>query len=313
MSVETLDDDGLSRRPWAKWAGCVVAALLMGGVVWKLCAGDEWGTMIRGVRAATGWQLAAMFALPVVNVLLTAATFWILTNEDREGSPRVGIGEMTALIATAGVMNLLPIKAGMVGRIAYHKMQNGIPVRRSVTVIVVELVVSGVACAMLLGATLASVRGGAAWLGVPVGMCGVVAVVLRAVRARAWRIVAALGLQYADMMAWAVRYVVCFAVMGVTLSWVQSAALTAVAQAAGLVPIGGSSLGLREWTIGLVTPALPTWAGNAAGTVTQGLSADVLNRAGEFMALVPIGLVAGGWVARRVGRRRGGECALREV
>lgn len=285
--------------------GLALAIALMGGVAWKLSSDGAWHTFVESVRAASWTQLAALVGLPMVNLLLTAATFWVLTNGDEEGAPRVGLGEMTALIATAGVMNFLPVKAGMVGRIAYHKMWNGIPVRKSVRVIVVELVVSAAACAMLMAAAVVGVHAGWAWLGVPMVGCAAVAGVMRARRGAGWRVAAALGLQYADMLAWGARYLVCFAVMGKTLTMVQSAALTAVAQVASLVPIGGSSLGLREWTIGLVSAALPEWAGKAAGTVAEGLSADVLNRAGEMMALVPMGVLGAVLVARRVGRANG--------
>lgn len=304
MSVPPIEDDGVPRRPWARWVGLALAIVLMGGVAWKLSSGGAWHTLVESVRAASWTQLAALVGLPMLNLLLTAATFWVLTNGDEEGAPRVGLGEMTALIATAGVMNFLPVKAGMVGRVAYHKMWNGIPVRKSVRVIVVELVVSAAACAMLMMAAVVSVRAGVrwVWLASPIVACAAVASVLRARRGAGWRVAAALGLQYADMLAWGARYVVCFAVMGKSLTMVQSAALTAVAQVASLIPIGGSSLGLREWTIGLVSSALPEWAGRAAGTLAEGLSADLLNRTGEIMALVPLGVVGGMWVARRVGR-----------
>lgn len=306
MSVPPVEDEVLARRPWMRWAGVALGLLLVGGVVWKLSSGSEWDAILTSVRSAGTTRLVALVGLPIVNLILTATTFWVLTNDDVAGSPRVGLREMLALIATATVLNFLPMKAGMVGRISYHKIWNGIPVARSVRVVVVELVISGVACAMLLGMAMAAARAGnvgsVAWLWTPLVVLVALAGVLRVRPGRGWRIGAALGLQYADMLVWGMRYVACFGVMGFSLSWAQSAALTTVAQAASLVPIGGSSLGLREWAIGLVAPALPDWAGTAAtSTVSQGLSADLLNRAGELIGLVPIGVVAGVWVASRLG------------
>ncbi len=306
MSMLPFEQQGSLRARRAPWLVFLLTVILSLGVVWKISAGGEWTTLAHALAAASPTQLAALVVCPVFNLILTAATFWILTNDDRPESPRVGLAEMSILIAGASVVNLLPIKAGMVGRIAYHKVWNGIPIRRSVRVVLLELLASAFACALLLGVTMASqhvARSGPIWLSAPLVLLVCVCIVLRACKRPAWRVVSAVTLQYADMLVWAWRYLVCFAILGRSLSSLQAAALTIVAQATSLVPLGGSSLGLREWAIGLVAPSLPRWAGDrAAASVAQGLSADLLNRAGELLALVPLGLVAAAWVARRVSR-----------
>lgn len=306
MSMLPIEQQGSLRGRRAQWLVFLLTIVLLLGVVWKLSAGGDWTTLAHSLAAASPIQLAALVACPVLNLVLTAATFWILTNDDRPESPRVSFAEMSGLIVAASVVNLLPIKAGVVGRIAYHKVWNGIPVRQSVRVVIIELLASAVACALLLGVTVASEHAagpGPMWLAAPLIMLACCGIVLRACRRPAWRAVSAVALQYADMLVWAWRYLACFAVMGRSLSSLQAAALTIVAQATSLLPLGGSSLGLREWAIGLVAPSLPKWAGDpAAASVAQSLSADLLNRAGELLAIVPLGLVAAAWVARRVSR-----------
>jgi hypothetical protein len=306
MSMSTIEQQGSRRRRRARWLVFVLTLVLFLGVVWKLSAGGDWSTLAHALAAASPWQLAALVAFPLLNLLLTAATFWILTNDDRPESPRVGFAEMSSLIAAASVVNLLPIKAGMFGRIAYHKVWNEIPVRQSVRVVIFELLASALACALLLGVTMASehaARSGPMWLAAPLIVLACFATLLRVCNRAAWRVVSAVALQYADMLVWAWRYLACFAVMDRSLSSLQATSLTVVAQATSLIPLGGSSLGLREWAIALVAPSLPKWAGDpAAASVAQGLSADLLNRAGELLALVPIGLVAAAFVARRMSR-----------
>jgi hypothetical protein len=113
----------------------------------------------------------------------------------------------------------------------------------------------------------------------------------------------AIGVRYLDVLIWMARYAAVFALVGRPLSWGEAAAVAGVSQAAMLVPFVGNGLGVREWAIRLVAPALPAWfAGDAGLTGTLALSADLLNRAGEIVAAVPVGLLCGARLAADIAR-----------
>jgi hypothetical protein len=247
--------------------------------------------------------------LPGVNWLCTSASFWVVTR--RYG--RVGFGEMSALIATASLLNYLPMRPGLVGRVAYHRAINGIPVWASVKVLMAVIACSGVAAGLLISAT------GAAgpWASGRVAAAAVVAP--GAVLAGVWGIAWAKELgwacyaggaffRYLDMMAWTGRYAAAFALWGSPIGLGAAAVVAAVSQAVTLFPIAGNGLGLREWGTGYTTAwlaAAGVVATAGAGARDVGLAADLVNRAAELVALVPIGIVGWVWVSRRVVRKAG--------
>jgi uncharacterized membrane protein YbhN (UPF0104 family) len=93
------------------------------------------------------------------------------------------------------------------------------------------------------------------------------------------------------------RYLVLFSIVGRPLSLVEAAAFTIASQIAAMVPLVGNGLGVREWASGLLAPALPV---GIARSLT--LSVELLHRAAEFAAALPVGLAAGVYVARRMKR-----------
>ncbi|MCA9299560.1 MAG: hypothetical protein KDA28_10865, partial [Phycisphaerales bacterium] len=65
--------------------------------------------------SAPWWMVVLLIVLPLGNLVTVSTSFAVLTN--RYG--RVGWTEMLALIASAWLLNYLPMRAGMVGRFAY--------------------------------------------------------------------------------------------------------------------------------------------------------------------------------------------------
>lgn len=292
---------------WKKWVRGVAFAmglLLIGAAclaVWRERSGLEeaW----RSVRAGRWLLVGGVILLPCVNWLLTSVMFWALMPGPKEahGAPTVGVGEMTRLIGAAWLANYLPARPGFFGRLAYHKAVNDISVTRALAAMFGAIACGGVAVGLTLAITV--------WLPGRAWGLAVPAVVLCALAGVLWRwglwgrCVLALGMRYVDVLVWMGRYFAAFALVGRPLSATEAAAMAAVSQVAMLVPFVGNGLGVREWAIRLAAPALPVWlAGADALTGPTALSADLLNRAGEIIAAIPVGLVCGAGIASRIAR-----------
>jgi len=285
--------------------GYAVGVLLLAAAVWAVASqrGAVAGSM-DAVRAAPAWMVAVALLLPVGNWLATAASLRALTLRRARGR-HVARGEMLALVGSAWLLNYLPLRPGMVGRIAYHKRVNGIAVRDSVLVLVEANAMTAVAVGLMLAIAVAlrAAPAGASW-------SWLVLVLPGAVLAAAWGAGAARGAswtawavaataRYADLMVWLARYACAFALLGRPLSVEGAAVLAAVSQAAFLVPFVGNGLGVREWGIGLVAAS---WAGadSAREAAAFGLAADLLNRAVEVAVSVPVGIACTAWLGRRL-------------
>lgn len=260
---------------------------------------------VASLRNAPVPLIAAVIALPVLNLLLTSATFWVLTG--RFG--RVPFRDMTALIASSWLLSI----AGMFGRIVFHKVIHGVPAAASFLVLLQAIICSAICVLVVLGAAI--LAGALHLAGVPfilfmlapAALLGLAALALaRAASSdHRWRWPAALALRYLDMAAWALRYALVFSILFGSITAVQSAALAAAAQAAMVLPI---QLGLREWVIGLLATQLPAVGPSVAPTdlnpLSPGLMADLLNRAAELATALPLGAIATLWLIQQWVRRR---------
>ncbi len=305
-------------------AGFAIATVLFGlacVVVWR---DREAISMIRSSVAAGGApRLAVVWVLVALNVVCTGATFWFLTPLDGHGRARVGAREMFFLISGANLSNYLPLRAGMLGRMAYHRTYNAIPVRESAGILFRSLLLSAGAVLTLafLGATvLRPDRGIVAWaqagaVVLPLIAAFGVAVFMRhqsGGRGGVARTALAFAARYADMLCWAARYAIVFSAAGLDLSWSQAIAYTAIAQVSMTIPIVGNGLGLREWMIGVLGAVLPVWAVGTVSTTTrdQRLAAELVHRGVELLAILPLGVLGAMWVARRVARGKQGTTAV---
>lgn len=286
--------------------GTVVGAALLVAAIWTAAAQeDALSDGLRAMRAAPWWLVGMTIALPVVNLMVVSVAFWLLNN--RHGSVR--LDEMGALIASAWLLNYLPLRPGMFGRIAYHKKYNGIGVKASARVLGETIAMSGIAMgglgALVLMLNGMGCTGGPVWWAVVLAPIVAGVVLWRAGPDRTSRIYAgALAMKYADICLWALRYWAVFALIGRDIGSREAVAVAIVSQIALLVPLAGNGLGLREWAVGLLAAALPAWyaVGDDSGAGT-GLTADLANRAAEIFVAVPLGLLGSFVVARLVRRR----------
>lgn len=269
---------------------------------WTLGTSDRWPLLL----------LAAV--LPLANWVVTSGALWALLRPWRGEEGRVGFIEMMQLVGVAGLANYLPMRPGMIGRVTYHKVVNGISVGRAIRATIAKLVLSAVSivvivCVGLFAAEwgIATIWGIALIVLVPVGGLFISAGAMgRAGGAtRVSNLVLGLAFSLLDMVIWMARYAATFALVGAPLNAPQAAAVTGVSQAAMVVPLTGNGLGLREWAVGLTGPLLPeSLTGAAPVSQPAALSADVLNRGLEVIVAVALGMVCSALIAANL-RKRG--------
>ncbi len=229
--------------------------------------------------------VAVLIGAIVANVALTAMMFSVLIS--RYG--RVGILEMQALIAGATLLNFLPLRPGLLGRVAYHRAANAIPAVDTARTIIQALILSA-----SLGAYLALVAAISAWLSLPleVGVALPAPLLLLASARAPWRILSlAALLRYLDLLVWAVRYWMVFDLIGASIDHRTALALACVSVIANLVPFVSNGLGLREWAVGLLGPFLRQYP------VPLGLTAELVNRSAEIVVILILGLAGLAWLA----------------
>lgn len=304
---EPIRSEGRGARSAAAFA---VGLLLLGAAVWAI-ASQRSSLADACIRARnTPWYyVAAMLLLPLLNFSATTSLFCVLTR--RYG--RVGWREMGALIGSAWLLNFLPMRPGMVSRLAYHKKVNGIRIQDSVKVLVAASASTGFAVVTLLSLVLA--LGADAQVGslisaaaIPPVALALLALVISGRQGQAWRWPAAAALRYIDVTIWAVRYWLAFTMIGKPVTPVGAAAVTLVGQAAMLAPV---QIGFREWVIGAAAALLPAeWSPvqtppspGAMAAVAPGLMADVAMRAAELAIAIPLGLASSLWLWHRLGRQ----------
>lgn len=329
-------------EPVAIWriALWVIGLLLLASAVWAISKNlsllyESW----QHLRGAPIWAIAILLVMPVANLAVVSLGFSILT----ERYAKVGRFEMLALITSAWLLNMLPFRPGLIGRVAYHRVVNGLTIAQCVKVQLQTLVCAGVALALLLGVVVTGVglglgnMWGFALLALPTLGSALAAGALRmigalrdhsgarwGVLADAWRWPAVVCLRSVDMGLWVARYALLFGVLGTSLggitgergggvtSWSTSAAVACASEAAMLAPV---QVGLREWVVGVAFARISAWSiaghGESIGDapvidltrLAPGLLADVVNRGLEIVVAIPMGVLATLWVQRRLRSR----------
>lgn len=293
------------RRSWRtlKRVGFFVGLLLLAAAAAYLLADPEaLRDFAHRIAHAPAWAACVVVLGPLANWVFVSMCLHALNT--RHGD--VGRGEMMALVGSAWLLNHLPMRPGLVGRIGYHAKVNSIRVRDSVEASIWSMIHAAIANALALGLMLLVSREigiGALTLvlAAPLGALGVLAALAGLRSARLGLLMMGLVWRYADLMVWMVRYAAAFAMLGVEITPVQIALITAVSQIAQVIPITGGGLGFREWGVGITARMS---AHGAAIPIRLAIGADVINRIAETLTVIPLGLVCTGIVARRFSRHR---------
>lgn len=274
------------------WAGAVAGLILLAAAVATVAARHE---TIGAALAAVGHPQPALLALLagsiVANLVLTGLTFSVLMS--RHG--KVGLVEMQALIAAASLMNFLPLRPGLLGRIAYHRTVNAIPAVASAKVTLAAIVLTAGVAACLAAALAAAAVSPLSLRVLVIAPIPALAAATAFRGARVWA--AAALLRYLEVMVWALRYYAAFGLIGAPIGAEAALALACVGVIPMLIPLVGNGLGLREWAIGVAAPML------AGYRLELGLAADLVNRAAELVVILAAGSAGFAWLWRENRRR----------
>ena len=98
-------------------------------------------------------------------------------------------------------------------------------------------------------------------------------------------------IRYVEVFVWAARYYAAFKLIDYTISIESALAFACISMIATLVPFFSNGLGLREWAIGLAAQLLTEYQ------LEHGITAELVNRAGELIVVLIVGLVGIAWLA----------------
>lgn len=279
----------LAKRPlWLRFAGLALGVVLVAVAAWFALRHVDLSLL----KGAAPWQVTAILAAVVSNILVTATLFWVVT-KSFDAHPPVTWTQMRALVAASGLLNYLGIQAGSIGRAAYLKNRNGLPVIQSVAIqLVVVSVSTVVSCVVAL--TLVGLSGHfnqrialvAAIVGVAV--CALVTYpiakgMLRRPIVAAWSWA---PLKAFDLALTALRIWVSFQIVGREISPSAALAMAGGVAVVNLLSFTPNGLGLREWAIAamasVIDPSL--WA--------VAVMATLVDRALEAIVLIVTGLAS---------------------
>lgn len=292
------DDDRSSKRSIKRRAGFVLGLLLLcAAAVYLITDPSALREFADHIQHAPLWATLLVLLGPVLNLIFVSQCLWALNR--RHG--QVERVEMLMLVGSAWLLNHLPMRPGLVGRIGYHAKVNKIRVRDCVEASVWSAVHAAIANAIGLGlALLMSPTIGigqfALLLASPLVLLLILSVLAETKSDQLGLLMRGLMWRYADLLVWMLRYAAAFAMLGVHITPVQIALITAVSQFAQIIPITGGGIGFREWGVGLTATMTPGVQGIDMRTA---VGADVINRIAETIIVIPVGLVCTGLVARR--------------
>ena len=232
--------------------------------------------------------IAILLGSMLVTILITGWQFQILLARHR--LPTL---EMMALISGSALLNFLPLKVGLLGRVTYHQAVHGIHPLETVRAMIFArgaglLVIGLAAVSVFASEGLSSPLW--AWLLMPVMVPGWF-VMARATRTAAVVVI----LKYLDLLLMAVRLSCAFTLMEVQMTFATCVGLACIGMLANAIPFLTGGLGLREWLIGWFTSilvAIPT-------ALALGVFADLINRAAELLVLLPVGGISILWLRPR--------------
>jgi hypothetical protein len=286
MPPETSPLDRTQRKLLRR-IGTVASVLLVAGAVVAIARSQAILDSLSRAFASPRWDALAVLAATVLaQQVLTATVFWMLM---RRHGP-VGWGEMNALIASSTLANYVPLQAGSIGRLAYHKVVHGIPVKTSLVVSLVAMGLVAVSLVALVVVGLWVSRAGASWWWVAVTPLAWVPLLA----GPATRVVGAcLVLRTVELLVIAVQSWAAFRLSGWEIEPMTAVGVAVVAAVANLTPFIGNGLGVREWAVGLAAPLLGGYETDA------GLAAQLTGRAVDAVMAIALGGPALAWIASR--------------
>lgn len=284
----TSPSDAPAWRRFARLAGAATAAVLLGLAAWSVVAArTQLAAAFEALRDPPPLLVAAVLASVAAGLLLTGLLFGMLMRR----FARVPSLEMQALLAATALLNFLPLKPGLLGRVAWHRLRHGVAVRDSVRTLVEAMLLSLAVLSSFL-ACVPIARGAGLHPVWALALPAVVAVGLPSARLRLP--VQAFLVRQLELALWTLRYWAVFRLIGAPIPLDAAIVLGGASALATLVPFVPNGLGVREWVTGLLAPAVAT----ETVTTGQALLAELVLRAAEVAVLLPAGLAAMAYLAR---------------
>ena len=292
--VSTRPDSSSDEKRRPRWYLLRLAAMLIGllmlsgAVVLIINQHERIEPALQAMSHPSPGTIIILIASMLVGLFLTGLQFQLLMA--RHDIPAI---EMQGLIAASALLNFLPLKAGLLGRIAYHQVSHGVHPMETAKVMILARVSGLVVIGLTAGALfLQDWSEGPlwAWALVPALVPGWF--VMPAATRTAGLVMV---LKYMDLLLMAVRYRCAFHMMDQPIGFETCLALASIGMLAGAVPFLSGGLGLREWLVGwlaTILVMLPT-------ALEIGILADLINRATELVVLLPVGGVALLWLRPR--------------
>ncbi len=296
----------LARDPaWARarvLVGSIVGlALFIAALVVLAREGVKLADLWARLRTTPAPLLVLACTLPLANWLTMCACFWVLMRRDAvlaasAASRPLTLASMVPILGLTWLLNYLPMRPGLFGRLAFHRAVNAIPLTASIQAVVANLIAGASAIAITaLAVALAApalAPHARAWILIPALPTLALLLASRFVGPRLQPLFLATAIRQADLFIWAARYLVVFAIINQPITLPAALAAAAASQAVSVIPFSGNGLGLREWVVGLLMPVLPAALLASSVTREHALTADILNRAAETLAVIPVGLIS---------------------
>lgn len=262
--------------------------MLAGAIVFIALQHDRITEALTAMSRPRALPIIGLVVSMLLTILVTGVQFQLLLARHR--LPAL---EMQGLIAGSALLNFLPLKAGLLGRLAYHQVVHGIRpletaramiLARGAGLFVIVLTAIALYCRDILDGPLW------AWALIPAVIPGWF-IMPRFTRTAGVVVV----LKYVDLLLMAVRYRCAFELMGQPVDFSICMALASIGMLAGAIPFLTGGLGLREWLVGWLATMLVA----LPAALELGVLADLINRAAELVVLVPVGGAAVLWLRPR--------------
>ena len=280
--------------------GWVVSILLLGAAgftIWTRW--DDLSKAIVSIERPNPWSLVSLPCIMLVAQGCVSESFRQLLNRNgiaKDGFGSIERGEMFWLIMVTGMLNWLPMRAGLIGRTVYHSKVNGIPATKSLRVLLEAIVILiSVALMAFLLAVLSNVMNVHVLivLGFPIGLL-CLSTCNKTLRPISFAIIC----RYLDVLLLALRYWIIFGLMDYDITPETAILLAGAGSIASLIPLPTGGLGGREWIIGFVA----SWITVFPAAIALGLIADLINRLVELIVVIPFGLTGQHFIRKKLSR-----------
>ena len=282
--------------------------LIIGAAALVISQRDNLSGARRSLAEADPLLVTGLLTCVILNIFFTSLLYWVLTRPYAE-KETLRFRDMAGMICAAGLLNYLPLRAGLLGRVAYQKTRFGITVKSSTLTVMQAVGLSGVTALSLVAAAASGLLI-YYFLFLPVAV-GLIFWRVGSGGGMYSRLGAALIIRQFDAFAWVGRYYLVFSLLGKDVPLAAACAVAGVGMLASFVPFTSNGLGLREWAVGLTAAVLPAgWIVAEKGTSVTSLAvgADLCNRAGELIVIVPLGILVLWLQMRRNPPTDRGEC-----